>query len=699
MAESEKLMALKKAYADIILNTAKEAANRVMESERKALRYHNDLCNSKDEALRLLLRLKQMIDAKTIEAEMTSSRQQSKIDELEAQLQEAEGVIIDLREELRWLRDELEKVRNSQGQPSNGKVVKENKSSHQNLTSEPIRLSLTNSSPQTVATSDVKGAPLDQRNFNNKCCNTTEDIDQLTILPLENYSSHNADLAAIMMTNKEPELYRNGCTQRIRASEGNLFASKLTTPGVVAEEQSLIKNEVITKASNMDEGKCAVSSPKTKALEKMDFLGEEGQKRVKVCPSRRRKSRSAKAKVKRKSCLNVKKPYQPPSIVSRCKMNLVNGAVKSDGRSGTLLPVKPCNMAMKNLSEVEEKLQETNDCLATEMIVPEGKRPRTEQSTQSISTSSTFPLVQHSEFCQPSSVLTQCKTYPLLLHDNVKSNEDQSKVTENYVKLKPLPRLDPGLTLIRGDMDSISGSKNVKVSVKALCRSGVAQTDANKDIEDVDDLVKEDCDSNQNLASPSYESDAQMVNVPLVYSNLEDSKTSEETTVSVMLVHSDIKVAKSSMQPNVFPGQSDNRPLKYTFQRKHKKEALSSPDNNSSVEKSNLKRKVEENQEYSPEAQKSSLINELSGDNCRLAQVACQERNSNDRSLAEQSEIQPGVDRAEPKPTVEPNPAGIEPYLLPASFLQPCLSASAPHPRPPFSMSIVPQELCSHLLT
>lgn len=57
-------MALKKAYADIILNTAKEAASRVMESERKGLRYHHDLCSSKDEALRLLLRLKQMIDAK-----------------------------------------------------------------------------------------------------------------------------------------------------------------------------------------------------------------------------------------------------------------------------------------------------------------------------------------------------------------------------------------------------------------------------------------------------------------------------------------------------------------------------------------------------------------------------------------------------------------------------------------------------------
>lgn len=58
--------ALKKAYADIILNTSKEAAARVMASERKALRFHHDLRNTKDEALRMLLRFKQMIDVKVV---------------------------------------------------------------------------------------------------------------------------------------------------------------------------------------------------------------------------------------------------------------------------------------------------------------------------------------------------------------------------------------------------------------------------------------------------------------------------------------------------------------------------------------------------------------------------------------------------------------------------------------------------------
>lgn len=59
----QKATALKKAYAEMILNTAKEAAARVMVSDRKTARFHHDLCGTKDEALRLLVRLKQMIDA------------------------------------------------------------------------------------------------------------------------------------------------------------------------------------------------------------------------------------------------------------------------------------------------------------------------------------------------------------------------------------------------------------------------------------------------------------------------------------------------------------------------------------------------------------------------------------------------------------------------------------------------------------
>lgn len=55
---------MKKAYADIILNTAKEAAARIMVSERKALRFQQELYVVKEEAVQMLLRLKHMMDSK-----------------------------------------------------------------------------------------------------------------------------------------------------------------------------------------------------------------------------------------------------------------------------------------------------------------------------------------------------------------------------------------------------------------------------------------------------------------------------------------------------------------------------------------------------------------------------------------------------------------------------------------------------------
>lgn len=58
--------ALKKVYAEIILNMAKEAAARVMASEQKALKFQQDLHSTKEEALRMLLRLKLMIDTKVV---------------------------------------------------------------------------------------------------------------------------------------------------------------------------------------------------------------------------------------------------------------------------------------------------------------------------------------------------------------------------------------------------------------------------------------------------------------------------------------------------------------------------------------------------------------------------------------------------------------------------------------------------------
>ncbi|CAH8349314.1 unnamed protein product [Eruca vesicaria subsp. sativa] len=110
---------LKKAYTEIVLNTAKESAARVMVSDRRSARFHHDLSETKGEALRLLVRLKHMIAAKTIEADVISANKQRQIDLLEAQLHEAEDIITDLRSEVTWVRDRLEKAKAFQSQERN----------------------------------------------------------------------------------------------------------------------------------------------------------------------------------------------------------------------------------------------------------------------------------------------------------------------------------------------------------------------------------------------------------------------------------------------------------------------------------------------------------------------------------------------------------------------------------------------------
>ncbi|KAL8471485.1 hypothetical protein ACS0TY_028942 [Phlomoides rotata] len=108
----QEMEALKRAYAEMILNTTKEAAARVLEAELRARRMEQEMNFAKEEAAGLLLRLKQMIDAKTKEAEITSFNQERKCDELESQLNEAEGIIMDLRAELDQAEEQLYEIKN-----------------------------------------------------------------------------------------------------------------------------------------------------------------------------------------------------------------------------------------------------------------------------------------------------------------------------------------------------------------------------------------------------------------------------------------------------------------------------------------------------------------------------------------------------------------------------------------------------------
>ncbi|KAL3835142.1 hypothetical protein ACJIZ3_009878 [Penstemon smallii] len=219
MDAEEKLTALKKAYADIILNISKEAAARVMVSEKKVARYQNELKVSKEEGVRMLVRLKQMMDSKVSEAAATSLNQRNKIEELEAQLQEAEDIVKDLREELREVQSKLERVMNDNSRSENEPINFYPREIPIPVDTTPIY----SYDPSTTAVaSDVTAMPyLSLRNECQKCYNKV-------VCMCSSYIG-NRDLPSIILRGKEQQngLYRNGCTQRIRACERNLSTDEV----------------------------------------------------------------------------------------------------------------------------------------------------------------------------------------------------------------------------------------------------------------------------------------------------------------------------------------------------------------------------------------------------------------------------------------------------------------------------------------
>ncbi|XP_047944069.1 uncharacterized protein LOC125190734 isoform X1 [Salvia hispanica] len=232
MDADEKLTALKKAYADIILGISKEAAARVMASEKKSVRYQHELKATKEEGVRMLMRLKHMMDAKgrvvenisahsryismlaqNSEAEAAGVHQQNKIEELEAQLQEAEDIVRDLRDELSEVQAELERMKNRSShhivKPKNTCLVEipvEDKisscQSYEYLPPNKSSVALGVTVPHSL-----------QRNECQKCYNKIACICGAYI--------RDRDLPSIILRGKDPGLYRNGCTQRIRACERN----------------------------------------------------------------------------------------------------------------------------------------------------------------------------------------------------------------------------------------------------------------------------------------------------------------------------------------------------------------------------------------------------------------------------------------------------------------------------------------------
>ncbi|PSR89617.1 Golgin subfamily A member 6-like protein [Actinidia chinensis var. chinensis] len=550
MDTDERLTALKRAYADIILNTAKEAAARIMVSERKVLRFQQELNVAKEQALQMLLRLKQMMDSKVTEAEVRylsqqrkieelegqlqdaentigeaeakSLSQQGKIEELESQLQEAEDIVKDVREELREVQAELGRVRNKKLHDSERDTAPQPKTTQENglHASQSIVFPPLASQLEPFTTSDMKSAAVNQQNEVYKCFNANDyhagagnfhiasDMKSSAVKQRnEVYKCHIAndflmgnsyvnkpDLPSIILRNKEPEPFRNRRTQRIRAFEEKLMAGELAFSETVDD----VNYETSGKEDGEGEGVCKTPTHKADNMcisEKNDVVQADSSwhQVQKVKSFRRKRARATryrrnKTPSPRYFSDQVRRRDQTSDISCR-GANSINYNAQSCG--------DPFNMARSSADA-------------------------TDRAT----------LLKCTKVAASDTKLAEAES----VHNTTNENQES---TDKLLSMRP-----------------VSGSAEDSIG--------------RMDVEKVD--------------------------VPVV--NSEDN---------------------TSGTPSGIPNQPvADRVIKYTFQRKRKKEFLSSSDGNANFEKTVLKKKTAEKME------KPSLTIDSSRDSRRVAQVARQ---------------------------------------------------------------------------
>lgn len=222
------------------------------------------------------------------------------------------------------------------------------------------------------------------------------------------------------------------------------------------------------------------------------------------------------------------------------------------------------------------------------MLIQKGKGYFKLKSRDAIANSFNSHLCQLDESC--------CGTSTNSVFVNVKSGGNQLRMAESEAKIKPSSCLDSGLTLIKSDMNPISGSK-ISLYVEALSKCRLVQNVADKDkkLRDKSMLARQEGDTRVISTLLSSELSSEMVSVMLAPSNLKEAKVSEETDTS----------------PNK---AASGRLLKYTFQRKRKKESFSDSDEKTPAEIGSSKKREGEEQNNAQETVKSSLMNEITRD-------------------------------------------------------------------------------------
>ncbi|XP_042500327.1 uncharacterized protein LOC122078420 isoform X2 [Macadamia integrifolia] len=312
------------------------------------------------------------------EAEKASLSQQSRIAELEMQLHEAEDIVRDLRSELKGMQDELESLKSNPGNLLDGQRAMGNVNSlaeeaqeDKLHTSNGILCNPPDSECRPMSTCMTKKAPLDKSD--DRYCslseNETAHVETSSGSPVENFCAGNPDLASIIMRSKEPELYKNGCTQRIRAFEGNLLdEGKLPLPGHEDDQCQHIKSGEIVEET------CAVASTNTDNMvvenknvaeseEQHNSSCDKGQagKFFHRFSNKRRRTRCRNRRTK--SCRPLPDPGEDPSMVTEDDVQR-DSESHVDSEAGVTKAGSPQNFTSKDPALIDESAltrQESKD--------------------------------------------------------------------------------------------------------------------------------------------------------------------------------------------------------------------------------------------------------------------------------------------------------------------------------------------------
>lgn len=439
---------------------------------------------------------------------MVSLCQQRKIDELEAQLGEAEDIVKDLRADLRQTQDELERATYNQKQlldeqNSNGDVATVMTPSLENrlIPSEAAMPCLPDVRPDSVIASDMGISTLNGT-YENKMCYSENGSHEDTCYFC------NPGFASIVMRRKEPKLYRNGCTQRIHAFERNLLEGNLSLPGQVEQE---IKNGSCFKedeelCKNLDRGAnqtCRIEDNPNESILMQENSNSTSVRAKSFCRRRKRAARYKKSRT-RNFPDQVVETTEKSDMCSKTLLNVVNNYVKHKEESKII-----GNNIQKNPASLSA-LNSPSD--ATEMILQSGCEEVSKNDTVQTTTNNDDMLI-----------------------DRLKLTRQESGPAE--------------------------------LTEMLACKT-----------------------------------DLEAVNLSPLNSNVKSSDLTE-------------KVSSQSL---------NDKFLKYTFQRKRKKESLSSPDGYSSLEEGVMKRRMVVNPNGSVESENPNLVAESSRDSGSLVQVACQ---------------------------------------------------------------------------